>query len=418
MALTTRTNGTGTSNLINSDWFNDYLKLLTGVMSDQPITIKANTLLEAIGSAPTTAPSLSLLTGTNLGIGVYRYMVTFTTADGGESLPGPVASITTTTGNQKVSLSSVPLGPTGTYGRKLYRTAAGGSTYKLCIIFYDNGTTTFTDTIADGSLGVSPPTHSTFGGTLTLQDSTGTNNIVFSPDGYMKGNLTATSLSSDGFVNAGGGLGVGGGGIGGGSINTSTSPARLEVLGPSGCYMAFGALGIGPAITKLAEMKANGNFIIAGSQYGTSAGSVSTASGQTFDAFDVAEVYETDQEYNAGTVLCPGANNKLVRCLHDACPFSVVVSPSPGLLLGAILDSEDKAIPNVAAIALTGRVNMKTAYDLSERTFITSDGRGAIRAMQSGEEGYSLGFTLNSTSVIDHIPQVGVFIRPAYVKVP
>ena len=39
MPLTVRTNGSGSSNIIQASWFNDYYNLLTGVMTDQPVTI-------------------------------------------------------------------------------------------------------------------------------------------------------------------------------------------------------------------------------------------------------------------------------------------------------------------------------------------------------------------------------------------
>lgn len=40
MALTLRTNGSGSSNIISSGWFNDFYNLFTGGMTDQPITFK------------------------------------------------------------------------------------------------------------------------------------------------------------------------------------------------------------------------------------------------------------------------------------------------------------------------------------------------------------------------------------------
>lgn len=47
----------------------------------------------------------------------------------------------------------IPTGPTGTTGRKLYRTVLGGSTFKLQSTTSDNTTTSVTDNTADASLG-------------------------------------------------------------------------------------------------------------------------------------------------------------------------------------------------------------------------------------------------------------------------
>jgi hypothetical protein len=43
MALTLRTNGSSGVNLVTAAWWNDFYNLLTGVMTDQPVTI-SNTL--------------------------------------------------------------------------------------------------------------------------------------------------------------------------------------------------------------------------------------------------------------------------------------------------------------------------------------------------------------------------------------
>jgi len=95
---------------------------------------------------PLTAPGVATLAtaaGTNLGIGAYKYEVTFVTANG-ETTGGTEATITTTGGNQAVSLTAIPLGPTGTTQRKLYRTAVGGGTGSelLLTTLADNTTTT------------------------------------------------------------------------------------------------------------------------------------------------------------------------------------------------------------------------------------------------------------------------------------
>src|SRR5690348_7226060 len=61
-------------------------------------------------AAPASPPTLAAAAGAGLGIGAYQYAVTFVTASG-ETTPGPVGSVTTTGGNQQVSLSNIPLAP-------------------------------------------------------------------------------------------------------------------------------------------------------------------------------------------------------------------------------------------------------------------------------------------------------------------
>lgn len=64
----------------------------------------------------------------------------------------PVAAYTLISSNA-VNLSHIPLGPPGTTARRIYRTAANGTTLKLLATVSDNTTVTYLDVIADGSLG-------------------------------------------------------------------------------------------------------------------------------------------------------------------------------------------------------------------------------------------------------------------------
>lgn len=173
MPLTVRTNGSGGSNIIQAAWWNDYYNLLTGAMTDQEVSITNLLILKAISAAPGSAPTLALASGTALGVGVYKYAVTFANADG-ETLLGPTASITTTTNNQAVSLTAIPTGPTGTTKRYVYRTTVGGSTFYRDNTLNDNTTTGYTDTTTDATLtsggGTLSPVSPSFGGSLIIRD--------------------------------------------------------------------------------------------------------------------------------------------------------------------------------------------------------------------------------------------------------
>ncbi|MES2360056.1 MAG: hypothetical protein V4529_17075 [Gemmatimonadota bacterium] len=66
---------------------------------------------------------------------------------------GPVSNTAGNSDVHVVPLSAIPLGPSGTTGRKIYRTAAGGSQLKLLTTISDNSTTTWIDGATDASLG-------------------------------------------------------------------------------------------------------------------------------------------------------------------------------------------------------------------------------------------------------------------------
>lgn len=105
--------------------------------------------------APSAGAS-SLTAGTNLGIGMYYYRVTYVLSTGETNSAG-LTTIVTTSGNQAVNLSSIPVysGPLVCSARKIYRTkvgAYGNGPYYLVATINDNSTTTYTDTTPDASL--------------------------------------------------------------------------------------------------------------------------------------------------------------------------------------------------------------------------------------------------------------------------
>jgi hypothetical protein len=91
----------------------------------------------------------------------------------------PPANTAGNTIAQVVPLSSIPVGPTGTTGRRLYRTKAGASTLLFLATLSDNVATTYADTIPDASLGGLPPVQNTAGTAQTVRVS----NLQIAADG-------------------------------------------------------------------------------------------------------------------------------------------------------------------------------------------------------------------------------------------
>jgi hypothetical protein len=124
-------------------------------------------------AAPASAPTLAASGGAGMGLGAYQYAVTFVTASG-ETTPSPVASVTTSSGNQQVHLTNIPLGPAPApvgspgasvivLGRRLYRSVVGGSALLLAAAISDNTTTSLTDSAPDSALGSAAPAVNTAG---------------------------------------------------------------------------------------------------------------------------------------------------------------------------------------------------------------------------------------------------------------
>lgn len=99
----------------------------------------------------------------NVDNGAHRYLVVFVTAAGktNAGTPSAAATVVDKTANGKVALTGIALGSTAVTAREIYRTAAGGTSYLLLATLNDNTTTTYTDNIADASLGAGAPSVNT-----------------------------------------------------------------------------------------------------------------------------------------------------------------------------------------------------------------------------------------------------------------
>lgn len=117
----------------------------------------------------------------NVDAGVHRYRVTFVTAAGetdGGQISEPVTTVEavpddpltllvdeTAPENKQVEITAIPVGGSDVTARNIYRTAADGSDYLFLTTIPNNTATTYTDNLADSSLGVGIP------GTNTAFDS-------------------------------------------------------------------------------------------------------------------------------------------------------------------------------------------------------------------------------------------------------
>lgn len=126
-----------------------------------------DTNAEPAPSAPTAALAATPIAG-NVDNGAHRYLVTYVTSTGETQAGVASAAVTVAdkTVNGQVALTGIPLGGASVTARKLYRTLAGGTTYALVATIANNTATTYTDNIADASLGVGAPTTNTTGDPL------------------------------------------------------------------------------------------------------------------------------------------------------------------------------------------------------------------------------------------------------------
>lgn len=107
----------------------------------------------ATGTVSTASQATGVLTGD------YRYKVTYVNSASVEGDVG-TSTVTITAASATIRLSSIPTAPQshGVAARRIYRTEAGGSTWKRLTEISNNTTTTYDDNTADSGLGANAPT--------------------------------------------------------------------------------------------------------------------------------------------------------------------------------------------------------------------------------------------------------------------
>lgn len=146
---------------------------ITTQPAQEPITVaemKRHLRLDDTNAEPAPyeppAPALaSPAAAGSLSAGAYRYKVSFVTADG-ETTASPASNPVTVTApgtNGRIQLSDVMTGGSAVIARRIYRTAANGSSYYLLTTLNDNTTEVFADNVADNALGAQEPATNTTG---------------------------------------------------------------------------------------------------------------------------------------------------------------------------------------------------------------------------------------------------------------
>ena len=141
--------------------------------------------------------------------GAYKYAVTFVTAAGETTVGDRSAQITLSL--QQCSVTNIPIGPTGTTGRNVYRTVGGDpdGTLKLVSLIANNTGTSLGDNLDDASLGVDAPTSNTVYNTQwtgyldTVQPAPTLNGLptatltAYGPLGIIAGRETSLAMQSN-----------------------------------------------------------------------------------------------------------------------------------------------------------------------------------------------------------------------------
>jgi hypothetical protein len=104
-----------------------------------------------IGTPTTPVAALVALDVGNVDAGVHRYKVTYESVKG-ETIASAASVAITNDGSHCQNTVTIPVGPSGTIYRHIYRTQANGSTYNLLATILNNTTTTYTDNTTDATI--------------------------------------------------------------------------------------------------------------------------------------------------------------------------------------------------------------------------------------------------------------------------
>jgi hypothetical protein len=108
---------------------------------------------------------------------------------------------------------------------------------------------------------------------------------------------------------------------------------------------------------------------------------------------DLAEVYESDASYEAGTVVHFGGEKEVSQCDVDHCrKVAGVISTDPAYLMNGGFTAE-----NIAVVALTGRVPTKVTGTVAKGDMMVSDGTGRARAEADPKVGAVIGKALEAS---------------------
>ena len=148
----------GTAGLLSDDpnfvWDNTNKYLGLGVTPSERLDIFGSQGFHGMSTAGTPTGALAGAGAGVLGNGNYKYKVGFYNAKGDATLSAASANVAVVdyTTNGKIVVTFATSTDLGVTGRKIYRTAVGGSTYYLLATIANNTATTYTDNIADATL--------------------------------------------------------------------------------------------------------------------------------------------------------------------------------------------------------------------------------------------------------------------------
>ena len=159
----------------------------------------------------------------------------------------------------------------------------------------------------------------------------------------------------------------------------------------AGSYLTGGGSSGGVTLNVNATSANTGSTVVARDSSGNFSAGTITATATSARYADLAENYEADAEYEAGTVVKLGGEKEITMSDsdNDSAVFGVI-STDPAHLMNA--DCEGIALP----VALAGRVPCKVVGPVAKGDLLISAGEGRAKADNAGQAGHIIGKALGA----------------------
>jgi len=387
-----RLDTTGNLQIINSG----YSSTLFNLTDSGALTILGNVNSANINTTGVFANTLSATGNANIGnINTTGVFANTLSATGNANIGNIGVVDITTSGNIYINGTTNSTGGLGTASGGALQVAGGVSVQKDLNIAGNTTTAnvlTRNLTMANASIGangaiswtVSSKLYSTSSDTILELSGSAGSNLNHGSNNYVGVNASGAFIKTN-------------------NANIWNFYANGSLSGPSNVLSVIGNVSAGTTLigNVLSNNISTGSNVTAG----TITGNWTLTAGSRWNATyaDLAEYYESDADYEAGTVLEFGGEKEVTLASNETTKVAGVVSTDPAYVLNSTCPGEF-----TTPIALQGRVPVKVLGNVSKGDMMVSGGNGFARTAHDPKMGTIIGKSLENFNGLEGIIEIAI----------
>jgi len=387
-----RLDTTGNLQIINSG----YSSTLFNLTDSGALTILGNVNSANINTTGVFANTLSATGNANIGnINTTGVFANTLSATGNANIGNIGVVDITTSGNIYINGTTNSTGGLGTASGGALQVAGGVSVQKDLNIAGNTTTAnvlTRNLTMANASIGangaiswtVSSKLYSTSSDTILELSGSAGSNLNHGSNNYVGVNASGAFIKTN-------------------NANIWNFYANGSLSGPSNVLSVIGNVSAGTTLigNVLSNNISTGSNVTAG----TITGNWTLTAGSRWNATyaDLAEYYESDKNYEAGTVLEFGGEKEVTLASNETTKVAGVVSTDPAYVLNSTCPGEF-----TTPIALQGRVPVKVLGNVSKGDMMVSGGNGFARTAHDPKMGTIIGKSLENFNGLEGIIEIAI----------